>query len=210
MIIATTNSKGGVGKSTIAVHVALWLHEREYRIALIDSDFQHSSSQWMQEAAPNVPVFRMNDPDEIVAEASRFRKEYEHVILDGPAGTAEVTRALLLICDTAIIPCGPSLLDVRAAALAIRVLGSAKTVRGGKPDALFVCNKVQPHTRLSKDLLAFAEKIGIPVAKTPLHFRQVYADAVTQKTAVWHLGYRAREAAQEIHQLCEELFHVAH
>ena len=46
MIFAFTNSKGGVGKSTLSVHLAVWLKERSDSVALIDSDVQGSSSGW--------------------------------------------------------------------------------------------------------------------------------------------------------------------
>jgi len=47
MIIATTNSKGGVGKSTIAVHLAAWLHQQGKNVIVIDCDTQQSCSRWL-------------------------------------------------------------------------------------------------------------------------------------------------------------------
>ena len=49
-IIALTNSKGGVGKSTVAVHLAAWCHQQGRRTALVDADAQGASSLWLQEA----------------------------------------------------------------------------------------------------------------------------------------------------------------
>ena len=46
MIIVVANSKGGVGKSTLAVHLAVWLHEQGHNVILADCDMQHSSSEW--------------------------------------------------------------------------------------------------------------------------------------------------------------------
>ena len=54
MIIVVANSKGGVGKSTIAVHLAAWLHEQGHQVTLADRDTQHSSSDWLREALPEV------------------------------------------------------------------------------------------------------------------------------------------------------------
>ena len=47
MIIAIINSKGGVGKSTLAVHLAAWLHEQGHSVTLADCDTQQSSSEWL-------------------------------------------------------------------------------------------------------------------------------------------------------------------
>src|ERR1700680_3936290 len=54
MIIVVANSKGGVGKSTLAVHLAAWLHEQGHTVTLADCDTQHSSSDWATEAVPDV------------------------------------------------------------------------------------------------------------------------------------------------------------
>ena len=63
-IIALTNSKGGVGKSTVAVHLAAWCAGQGRRTALVDADAQGASSLWLHEAAPDVTVSRLQTPDE--------------------------------------------------------------------------------------------------------------------------------------------------
>ena len=62
MIIVVANSKGGVGKSTIAVHLAAWLHELGHRVTLADCDTQHSSSDWLHEAVPELKTVRLSSP----------------------------------------------------------------------------------------------------------------------------------------------------
>lgn len=206
MIIATANSKGGVGKSTIAVHLAVWLYDQGEPVALIDADHQKSSSLWARRVEAGLPVYSLDSPDEVIEQAKGLARQYRHLIIDGPAGLDEITRAMLLVADMALIPCGPSLLDVQAAGLAVRVLQTARLVRDGKPDALFICNKVQSNTRLSQELLESAHGFGIGVAGTALHLRQVYADAVSQKTVVTRMGWRGKEAATEITQLFQEVY----
>src|SRR6202051_1979816 len=68
MIIVIANSKGGVGKSTLAVHLAAWLHEQGHRVTLADCDTQHSSSEWVREAMPGVKAVRLANPDVILNE----------------------------------------------------------------------------------------------------------------------------------------------
>ncbi len=111
--MALANSKGGVGKSTIAVHLAVWLHDRAESVALIDVDHQRSSSLWAREAEPGLQVLSLDSPDDVIKQVKKLAKDYQHVVIDGPAGLDEITRAMLLVADIALIPCGPSLLDVR-------------------------------------------------------------------------------------------------
>src|SRR5258708_36795251 len=96
MIIVVANSKGGVGKSTIAVHLAAWLHEQGHQVALADCDTQHSSSDWLQEAVPEINTVRLGSPDQILDELPSMGKNFDYVVADGPGGNTETSRTLLL------------------------------------------------------------------------------------------------------------------
>src|SRR5215469_3958060 len=198
-IVAVVNSKGGVGKSTIAVHYAVAESEKGRRVALIDSDVQESSTRWLKDLAENVSVFRLPTPDEVMEEAPKLKEEYDLVVADGPAGLSEVTRAILLRADVALLPCGPSTMDLRPARDSMRVIKQAQSVRNGVPKAFFVPNKLQSGTRLSRELMSTADALGLPVLPG-LHLRQAYADAVGQGTVVWRMP-NARPAADEIYRL---------
>src|SRR5581483_747021 len=122
MIIVVANSKGGVGKSTLAVHLAAWLHEQGHRVTLADCDTQQSSSEWIREAVPEVKAVRLDNPDVILNELPLLGNETDYVIADGPGSQTETSRALLLRADLAIVPCKASMLEVRALAKATEVL----------------------------------------------------------------------------------------
>jgi chromosome partitioning protein len=149
MIIALTNSKGGVGKSTLAVHLAVWWQEQGAKVALVDADAQGSSSVWLHETAPDLPVLRLQTADEILEGVPKLQTQFEHLIIDGPGGLSEVTRGILLVADLALLPCGPSTLDLRAVNEAIRVVKQAQAIRHGPPQAMLVPNKLQVQYRLT-------------------------------------------------------------
>ena len=205
MIIAIANSKGGVGKSTLAVHLAAWLQRQGHRVTLADCDTQQSSSQWIREAAPVVKAICLKDPDTIISELPLLKQETDYVVADGPGSLAEMSRALLLVADKAIVPCKASMLEVRALDAATKVLRQSQQIRAGHPKAMIVLSMVGKHYRLTQDMRDAAALLKLPIAHTAMILRQIYADAPGQGAVVWDLGSRAREAAEEVDRLFHEL-----
>jgi chromosome partitioning protein len=205
MIIVVANSKGGVGKSTLSVHLATWLREQGHRVVFADCDAQHSSSQWMGEAAPDVRAFKLDTPDAILDRLPGLAQEADYVVADGPGSNTEISRALLLRADLAIVPCKASMLEVRSLAQATSVLRQAQGIRGGKPRAIIVLSMVGKNYRLTRDMEDAAAELKLPRADTPVVLRQIYADAPGQRTVVWRMGFKAHQAARELRHLFREL-----
>lgn len=205
MIIAIANSKGGVGKSTLAVHLAAWLHEQGCRVTLADCDTQQSSSEWVREAVPGVKAVRLDNPDTILNELPMLGQDADFVVADGPGSQTETSRALLLRADLAIVPCKASMLEIRALAKATEVLRQAQDIRGGAPKAIIVLSMVGQHYRLTKDMKDAATALNLPLAGKAMILRQIYADAPGQGAVVWQMGSRAKDAAQEVDDLFREI-----
>ena len=205
MIIVIANSKGGVGKSTLAVHLAAWLHDQGHRVALADCDTQQSSSEWIREAVPGVKAVRLDNPNMILDELPVLAHDVDFVVADGPGSQTETSRALLLRADLAIVPCKASMLEVRALAKATDVLRQAQDIRAGKPKAVIVLSMVGKNYRLTKDMKDAAAALNLPMASVPLILRQIYADAPGQGAVVGNMASRGREAAIEVDQLFREI-----
>jgi chromosome partitioning protein len=205
MIIVIANSKGGVGKSTIAVHLAAWLHEQGHSVTLADCDTQQSSSEWAKDAAPGIRAVRLADPDDILDRLPTLAQQSDFVVADGPGSNTETSRALLLRADLAIVPCKASMLEVRALAQATNVLRQAQDIRGGQPRAYIVLSMVGKTYRLTQDMKDAAAALELPLAKSALTLKQIYADAPGQGAVVWHLGSRGKDATDEVEALFLEL-----
>src|SRR5216683_1329482 len=163
MIIVVANSKGGVGKSTLAVHLATWLHELGHAVILADCDTQASSSEWAREAAPGVRAVRLSSADEILDQLPQLAQEAAYVVADGPGSNTETTRALLLRADLALVPAKASMLEVRALAQATKALKHAQEIRQGQPRALIVLSMVGKHYRLTQDMKDAAAALHLPL-----------------------------------------------
>jgi chromosome partitioning protein len=205
MIIAIANSKGGVGKSTAAVHLAAWLHLQGHRVTLADCDAQQSASEWVREAMPAVHTVRLDKPDVILNELPLLNAEADFVVADGPGSQTETSRALLLRADLAIVPCKASLLEVRALAKATDVLRVCQDIRSGLPAAVIVLSMVGKNYRLTRDMKEAAAALRLPLAARAMTLRQIYADAPGQGKVVWDMGSRAAEAAEEVDLIFREI-----
>jgi chromosome partitioning protein len=205
MIIAIVNSKGGVGKSTIAGSLVGWLHAHGRTAVLADCDAQQSSSDWICEASPKVSVVRLASADQVLDELPLLAREADYVIADGPGSQTETSRALLMWADLAVIPCKASMFEARALGINTNFVRQAQAIRQGPPAAVAVLSMVGRDYRLTRDMLDAANSLKFSVATTPLTLRQAHADAPGQATYVWQMGYTARDAADEIDRLFREL-----
>ncbi|MBX7165930.1 MAG: ParA family protein [Pirellulales bacterium] len=205
MFIALVNEKGGVGKSTLAVHLAVWLFDRGAKVALIDCDKQRSSSQWLAECEPGVTIRVADTPENLASEAQGLRRSHDFLVGDGPAGLADISRTLLLLADLAVFPISPSILDLRSVAEATRVLQYAHSINQGRPEGRLVLNRMRTRDTISRELKKVAPSLGLAVGNSVIRDLQAYRDAAQQGTVVTRMGTRGAHAAHELTQLFVEL-----
>jgi chromosome partitioning protein len=122
MIITVASFKGGVGKTTTAVHIAAYLQEQAPTL-LIDGDPNRSATGWTKRGC--LP-FKVVDE----RQAARFARQYEHIVIDTQARPSqEDLQALVEGCDMLVIPTTPDALALDALILTVDALRSLKTDR---------------------------------------------------------------------------------
>lgn len=205
MMIVFANTKGGVGKSTLAVHLAVWLFDRGFKTALLDTDKQCSSSQWIAEAEPKITVRVADTPENCLSHAQELIRSHDFVVGDGPGGLDDLSRTLLILADLAIFPISPSILDLRSVSQATAVLRYAQGINGGRPEGRLVLNRMRTRDTISRELRDAAPTLGLNVASCVVRDLQVYRDAAQQSTVVTRMRSRARQAATEVSDLFTEL-----
>ena len=202
------NAKGGVGKSTLAVHAAVWHARRGASVVLVDADAQQASSVWLGEVQqPGVQVVPAADAAAVQRAVDAARTHADVVLVDGPAGLSDVTRAALIVTDLAVLPVGPSAVDLRAALQAVELVLAARHARGSQlPAARLVLNRVQPWTTLGADAADAIRHQQVPGCRAVIRQRTCLADAAGQATTVWAMpGPAAAAAADDLNRLFLEL-----
>lgn len=168
-VISVFNQKGGVGKTTIAIHLASALG-----LELIDADPQGSATAWAE--AGLLPV-SVRQPEDVVA---YIRAAKADLVVDMPPAVSDLTARLLLLSDLVLIPVTASALDIAATADALRLLDEARQARPIK--ALLVPNRVDRRTGSGQVLEGELVGFGEPVAPA-IGYRTAFADAAA--AGVW-------------------------
>ena len=204
MIIALVNSKGGVGKSTLAGNLVGWLHEHGKSVILADADTQQSSTEWILEALPEIPVSRLSSAEEVFEELPGLAKEAEYIVCDGPGSQTETSRA-----PHVGRPRHPAVQGqhVRGPGLDKNTtfVRHAQQIRKGPPEAVAVLSMIGRDYRLTKDMEQAAKTFGLRLPPQSITLRQAYASAPARPPSSGDMGYAARDAAEEIDSLFTDL-----
>lgn len=194
-----------MGKSTLAVHLAVWLLDHGKRVALLDADKQRSSSTWAEEAEPTLTIRTAATHEEVASSAQELTATHDVVIADAPGGLEELSRTVLILADSAFFPVLPSILDLRSVAEATKLLKFAQAINAGRPQGRLILNRLRKRDRISRELIDAAPELGLTVTRSTIRDLQAYRNAAQQGTVVTRMGRREREAASDLTQLFVEL-----
>ena len=212
MIIALTGQKGGIGKSTTAVCLAALGVERGMKVLLVDADPQGTARTWgevAQEAGYPAPtVVAMGPTMHKAGQLEHVSRGYDLTVIDCPPRHGEIQRSALMVCDLALLPCGPSAADAWALTSSIDVVNEARTLRSSLKACIVITRK-QGRTALGKGARMVLESSGLPVLGTELGYRVAYQEAVAAGRGVAAYAPKDR-AANEVSALFDEIREVCH
>ena len=178
-VVAVVGQKGGIGKTTLSIHLAVAATHAGHTAVLIDLDPQASASKWSDIRTDETPVV-------ISAHASRLRHVIEKaeaqgvtfVVLDTPPQLESPITDAAKVADLALIPCRPALFDIHAIEETVY-----RTLKENVPTHL-VFNAVPPRSSMLEQAKAVVADYNIHIAPCTVGRRILFSHAVVDgKTA---------------------------
>lgn len=207
MIISFLNQKGGVGKTTLSIHVAANLSLLNYKVLLVDADIQGSAFDWVtvRKADKLFNIIGLHKPI-LHKELKSLSKGYDFVIIDGPPRVYDVARSAIVSSDLVLIPIQPSPYDVWAAKEVIDLINevSAPISEIKKIQSAFVINRKIYNTAIGRDVIEALEQYNTPVLESHVCQRISYAESASEGLSVME-DKKDKLAINEINSLTTEI-----
>ena len=209
MIISVASTKGGVGKSSIAVNLAVEASRDGKRVLLVDSDVQ-GSSVGFRSARQKDDIQAMSIVTPTLHRDLAAFSSFDVVVIDCGGRDTGVFRSALLAADIVVIPVLPSQYDIWAATDNVENVRVAAVVKNFQ--AFFLFNQVITNTKISGEAqAALTEIIGggeIKLLETQLFSRVAYKTSISFGLGVSEYEPNGKAAA-EVQALYAEIKGVA-
>ncbi len=195
-VISLVTQKGGTGKSTLAVHLAVCAARQGKTVALLDLDPQGSAASWSRRRQAQDVTVVVAKPQELPRLLQQAQEQGADLVILDTAGRADVTASQVVAAsDLVLIPCRPSIYDLEASQ------HTAQAVLAAGKRGAFVLNGV-PSRGSRADEAREALQGSLPVAPVEMHTLVAYSDALNDGRSVEELDHSGR-AAQEVRALYE-------
>lgn len=190
MIILVANTKGGVGKSTIAVHLAAWLSSKG-KTLLIDTDKQSSAASWASwrrdKNLKHNPRTVILFGDAVYKEGKVLASEHDFTVIDAGGRDSPSMRYAMLLANRLVVPMNHSDFDTSSWSDMLQIIEMAKP-NNPDLDVKVVLSRIDGRRRPPRDVYDFLEEQGIAVCNTIIPERVSFVNATNEGLTVQEVG----------------------
>ena len=203
-VITIAQQKGGTGKTTLAVHLALaFIKYHNLKIAIIDTDPQGSLGKWfMIRTEKNISnknlTFKTASLWGAQYESKSLKKDHDIIIIDTPPKIESDARPAIEAADLVLIPVAPSHVDFWATEAIIDIAKKAKR------KILIQINRANHRSKLISQTLEYINSLKVKATNTLIGHRQIFVSSMgIGKTAVEK--QRSGKAIEEIKDISNQI-----
>lgn len=205
-IFAVVNTKGGVGKTTTAVHLATMLAMAD-KTLLIDGDPQASAASWAawrrDTEHQTSPTTTCLTGKAILSEGKGLAGGFTHTVVDAGGRDSAGLRAALLLANVAIIPVGASNLDAAAMTDLLEIVELAKEYNSDLVVRVLL-TRVDPRTKDTGDMIEFLKEQNLNLLNIRVCERVAYRRAIGEGAIVHEIG-KDKHAIDEMNAFLAEV-----
>lgn len=207
MIISLLNQKGGVGKTTLAVHLATAFARQGNRVLMVDADPQGSALDWSASRTEKAQFPVVGLPKKTLhRELPTIAADYNFVVIDGAPRVYDVARSAIMASDLVLIPVQPSPYDVWAAKEIVDLLSEVSVFKESLKTA-FVINRKIVNTAIGRDVKEALSDYQVQVLKAQVCQRVSFAESAASGQTVLEID-PSGIASQEILALTDEVMEL--
>lgn len=210
MIVTVGNTKGGVGKTTLALNLAIERALAGRDVWLIDGDRQGTAQTAISlradaGRAPGIACAQYTDGATLRAQVKHQGQKFQEIVIDVGGRDSTALRAALVLSDVLLVPFAPRSLDVWALADICALIDEARSVHDGLK-AFAVLNLADPggadNTEAAAAVADFPQLVYLDA---PIRRRKAIANAAGQGLSVLEAIPRDAKACDELRTLAKLL-----
>jgi len=181
-VITISNQKGGVGKTTIAVNLAIAFSKDNYKTLLVDADTQKSSIEFREVRSEYEELVQFsaieNTSRTLHKDLRQMKDSFDIIIIDSGGRDSDSFRSSFLAADIVIVPITPGSLDAWGTERTLEIINISKDFNENL-EAYVLMNMVKANTRIEKDLIDLAQ--AFENEYNTISFQSLLMDRITYK-----------------------------
>ena len=203
-IISFSNQKGGSGKTTLAVNLAVLWSNSGYKVAIIDADAQNSLTYWhnarkkyygIEDAGIDIYPYSTHT---IIEDVKKIKRKYNFIVIDSPPSITYDTIQILRSVDRVFVPVQPSPVDLLAT---IPFLNLSSQER---KKSTIILNRVLPRANLTEAMILRLRYAGAKIARSRISSKVIFAETYSVGRGVIDISVTS-DASKEIIKLGNEI-----
>ena len=211
MIITIGHTKGGVGKSLLALNIAIERLRAGVDVILIDGDQRQTSVSKAvgirsdSSITPILPCITLDDPRSFRQQIGLLKKKFNDLIIDVGGRDTSTLRASLTVTDILLLPIAPESVEIWAIDDVIEIINEARSIHDFR--VMAVLNRAKPSGRDNIDTISvIREYVDIEIIPGSIGSRGAFSSAFGKGLSIAEYRPANTKAIKEISALLKTLY----